>query len=64
MVSPDEAYETPKRRTILLLIGFAALAAVGVGTVLRPELEDEPEKDTAVEVEPLGGDEAETGLQE
>ncbi|MFW2387130.1 MAG: hypothetical protein ACN4G0_02260 [Polyangiales bacterium] len=64
MVSPDEVHETPERRTILLLIGFVALVAIGVVTVLQPELEDEPEEDTAAEVEPLGGDEAETGLQE
>ncbi len=40
-------YETPTRRIILLGLAFAALVAIGVLTVLRPELEQEPERTPA-----------------
>ena len=40
-------YETPTSRIILLGLAFAALVAIGVFTVLRPELEQEPEPEAA-----------------
>ena len=40
----DDRYETPRWRTLLLLIGFAVLVGIGVVTVLLPELENEPER--------------------
>ena len=43
MSSPTNEYETPTSRIILLGLAFAALVAIGVFTVLRPELEQEPE---------------------
>lgn len=46
--TPDQ-YETPTRRIILLGVAFAALVAIGVVTVLRPELEQEPESTSAVD---------------
>jgi hypothetical protein len=36
-------YETARWRTLGLALGFLVLAAVGVVTVLLPELADEPE---------------------
>ena len=42
MPTGEEGYETPKWRTVLLLIGFALLVGIGVVTVLQPEVEDEP----------------------
>jgi len=51
MRTGDEGYETAKRRTALLLIGFALLVGIGVMTVLRPEVEDEPSDETTSEVE-------------
>jgi len=51
MRTGDEAYETPKRRTALLLIGFALLVGIGVITVLRPEVEDETSEEPTSEVE-------------
>lgn len=56
----DEMYETPKRRTLLLLIGFAVLVGIGVVTVVQPELED----DATAEVEPSEADDTETPVQE
>ena len=50
----DDAYETAKWRTLWLMVGFAVLVGVGIFTVLRPELEDEPQKeseDSAAEIE-------------
>jgi hypothetical protein len=41
----NDAYETAKWRTLWLMVGFAVLAGVGIFTVLRPELEDEPQKE-------------------
>ncbi len=38
----DERYETAKWRTLWLMVGFLVLVGVGIVTVLRPELEDEP----------------------
>lgn len=51
MRTGDEGYETPKRRTALLLIGFALLVGIGVITVMRPEVEDEPSEEPTSEVE-------------
>ena len=45
MSTDDDRYETPKRRTVVLLICFALLVGVGSFTVLRPEIEDEPSDD-------------------
>ena len=38
-------YETPTSRIIILGLAFAALVAIGVVTVLRPELEQEPDSE-------------------
>lgn len=64
MPPDDEVYETPKWRTFWLLIGFAILVTIGVVTVLRPELEDNPGEDAATKIE--SREERETGdaLQE
>lgn len=64
MSTDDEAYETPKWRTAWLLFGFLVLVGVGVVTVLRPELEDEPNEDAAAEIEARGEREAGEPLQE
>ncbi len=42
----DDAYETAKWRTLWLMVGFAVLVGVGIFTVLRPELEDEPQRES------------------
>lgn len=47
MSPAPEQYETPTRRIIFLGVAFAALVAIGVMTVLRPELEQEPESTPA-----------------
>ncbi len=47
MSSVTNEYETPTSRIILLGLAFAALVAIGVFTVLRPELEQEPEPEAA-----------------
>jgi hypothetical protein len=47
----DDSYETAKWRTLWLMVGFAVLVGVGIFTVLRPELEDEPQQDSAAEIE-------------
>ncbi len=46
----DEGYETAKWRTLWLMIGFAVLVGIGIVTVLRPELEDEPDEDVQAEM--------------
>lgn len=46
----SQDYETPTSRIIILGLSFAALVAIGVATVLRPELEQDPEPDATVEV--------------
>ena len=46
----DEGYETAKWRTLWLMVGFAVLVGVGIVTVLRPELEDEPNEDVGAEM--------------
>jgi len=45
----DDRYETAKWRTLWLMVGFLVLVGVGIVTVLRPELEDEPNEDAAAE---------------
>ena len=60
----DQRYETPKWRTFWLLVGFAVLTVVGIVTVLRPELEDEPNEDVVVEMEPIEEPEIGEPLQE
>lgn len=45
----DDQYETAKWRTLWLIVGFLVLVGVGIVTVLRPELEDEPSEDTPAE---------------
>ena len=47
----DERYETAKWRTLWLMVGFLVVVGVGIVTVLRPELEDEPKDDAPAEVE-------------
>jgi hypothetical protein len=64
MGTSDEGYETPKRRTALLLIGFALLVGIGVVTVLQPEVEDEPSQDPASEIETSEAQGADEPLQE
>jgi hypothetical protein len=46
------AYETPKWRTLWLLVGFGLLIGIGVVTVLLPELQGEPESEIESEEEP------------
>jgi hypothetical protein len=46
----DEGYETAKWRTLWLMLGFAVLVGIGIVTVLRPELEDEPDEDVPAEM--------------
>ncbi|MCA9534261.1 MAG: hypothetical protein KC593_11300 [Myxococcales bacterium] len=50
----SDTYETPTSRIIMLGLAFAALVAIGVMTVLRPELEQEPESETAADAAPEG----------
>jgi hypothetical protein len=50
----EQGYETPKWRTFGLIVGFAVLTAIGIVTVLHPELEDEPNEEVVGEVEPIG----------
>lgn len=64
MGTSEQRYETPKRRTALLLIGFALLVGIGVVTVLRPEVEDESIEDRAGEIETSDEQEADELLQE
>jgi hypothetical protein len=45
----DDRYETAKWRTLWLMVGFLVLVGVGIITVLRPELEDEPNEDGRAE---------------
>lgn len=47
----SDQYETPTSRIIVLGLAFAALVAIGVVTVLRPELEQEPEPANVAEVQ-------------
>ena len=51
MTRYDERYETAKWRTLWLMVGFLLLVGVGIVTVVRPELEDEPRDDAPAEVE-------------
>ena len=64
MGTRERRYETPKRRTALLLIGFAVLVGIGVVTVLRPEVEDESSEDRAGEIETSDEQGADEPLQE
>jgi hypothetical protein len=64
MDTSEERYETPKRRTALLLIGFVVLVGIGVVTVLQPEVEDEPSEDPASEIETSEEQGANEPLQE
>ena len=43
-----DTYETPTSRIILLGLAFAALVAIGIVTVLRPELAHEPDPVSSV----------------
>ena len=54
----DQGYETPKWRTFWLIIGFAVLVGIGVVTILRPELEDEPNEHAPAHMDT--GEESET----
>lgn len=47
----EDRYETPKWRTFWLVIGFTILVAVGVVTVLLPEIEDEQGAGQNAEIE-------------
>ncbi len=57
----DDAYETAKWRTLWLMIGFAVLVGVGIFTVLRPELEDEPQPESEGSPAQIGADEEPQG---
>jgi hypothetical protein len=57
MLRSDEAYETAKWRTLWLMVGFAVLVGVGIFTVLRPEVEDEPNEDATSEMAETEGNE-------
>jgi hypothetical protein len=46
MAGSEERYETPGWRTAWLLAGFALLVGIAVVTVVLPELEDEPDRDS------------------
>ena len=60
----DERYETPKWRTFWLLLGFAVLVGIGVVTVLKPELEDEPAEEPSAENKIVEEAEEDEALQE
>ncbi len=60
----DERYETPKWRTFWLMLGFAVLVGVGIVTILRPELEDEPSEDAAAATEASEGSKTDEPLQQ
>ena len=64
MPRDEEGYETAKWRTLWLMVGFAVLVGIGIVTVLRPELEDEPSADTATEIEAVEEPETDESLQE
>ena len=64
MPTGEEGYETPKWRTVLLLIGFALLVGIGVVTVLQPEVEDEPSDEPVSEIETSEEQSADDSLQE
>lgn len=64
MPPDDDVYETPKWRTIWLLLGFAILVTIGVVTVLRPELEDDPGEDAASHIDTSEEQETRDTLQE
>ena len=44
MTPSNDAYETPRVRTLWLGLGFVVLVAIGIATVVLPELADEPEE--------------------
>lgn len=46
-MAPDGSYESPKRTTVWLALGFAVLLALGVFTVLMPELQHDPDEESA-----------------
>jgi len=47
-----------------LMVGFVVLVGVGIVTVLRPELEDEPSADSATKIETVEEPEPDESLQE
>ena len=48
MTRYEDTYETPKRRTFWLGVGFSVLIGIGVVTVLLPELKDDSSKESAI----------------
>lgn len=60
----DQRHDTPKWRTSWLLLGFAALVAIGIVTVLLPELEEQPEEQSRDEAETNGESDLDEPLQE
>ena len=48
MTRYEDTYETPKRRTFWLGVGFSVLIGIGVATVLLPELKDDSSKESAI----------------
>ncbi|MGB5811799.1 MAG: hypothetical protein WBG86_14775 [Polyangiales bacterium] len=51
MSGDQDQYETPARPTLWLALGFAILIALGVVTVLMPEVEDEAIEESATSQE-------------
>ncbi|MDH4281913.1 MAG: hypothetical protein OEV36_04615 [Myxococcales bacterium] len=51
MSPPFQEYETPRWRLFWLVLAFVVLTGVGIVTVLRPELQDEPDDETAGQAE-------------
>jgi len=60
----DQGYETPKWRTFWMMLGFAVLVGIGVVTVLRPELANEPSDETVTQSDTGAEPEIGTPLQE
>ena len=48
-MADEREYQTPRWRMLGLAIAFSVLVAIGVATVLLPELEDEPTVDVSSE---------------
>lgn len=47
MSRDPQHHETPKWRTFWLMLAFVVLVGIGIVTVLRPELQDDPDDDVA-----------------
>jgi len=63
MSSNGQAYETPKWRTVWMMLGFAVLVGIGIVTVLRPELQNE-QNEQGNEADAVEQPKTDTTLQE